>query len=344
MKNNQEEFKQIKKSGLIAVGIDAAMETLAVCFRYAGEDKFSEIKNSKTEIKRLAGQLNKDNFKGKVVMESTGRHHLQTALTLSENNLDVRVINPLISKKYSNSSIRKIKTDKRDSQILAEIAIKEEKLPERFSLGKNEITIKKKVSLIAFLDKEIQKMNASINEYIRNSEELGLKLSKTDKQIKKTIDLLKKQKEKLEEEVEKMVNDSGCNSDEIKKYSSIPGISPYTASVSSLFFSRDYNLSSKQWIAFAGLDVSVRESGAWKGRGKLTKRGNAYLRKKLFQAAWGAKMHDADFKKYYNHLRNEGRPYAEALIIIARKLVVIMFNLNDNNERYDASKLSFLTV
>lgn len=341
MEKNQD--KQIG-SELIAIGIDVAMETLAVCFRYTGENKFIEIKNSKTEIKRLAEQLNKGNFKRKIVMESTGRHHLQAALTLSENNLDVRVINPLISKKYSNSSIRKIKTDKRDSQILAEIAIKEEKLPERFNLGKNEIVIKKKVSLIAFLDKEIQKMNASMNEYIRNADELDLKLSKIDKQIKKTIDLLKKQKEKLEEEVEKMINDSGCNSDEIRKYSSIPGVSPYTASVSSLFFSKEFNLNSKQWIAFAGMDVSVRESGKWRGEGKLTKRGNGYLRKKLFQAAWGAKMHDDDFKKYYDHLRSNGKSYVEALTIIARKIVVIMFNLNKNNECYDASKLSFITV
>lgn len=341
MEKNQD--KQIG-SKLIAAGIDVAMETLAVCFRYTEENKFSEIKNSKTEIKRLAEQLNKGNFKGKIAMESTGRHHLQTALTLSENNLDVRVINPLISKKYSNSSIRKIKTGKRDSQMLAEIAVKEEKLPERFNFGKNEIVIKKKVSLIAFLDKEIQKMNASMNEYIRNADELDLKLSKIGKQIKKTIDLLKKQEEKLEEEVEKMINDSGCNSDEIKKYSSIPGVSPYTASVSSLFFSGDYNLSPKQWIAFAGMDVSVRESGQWRGKGKLTKRGNGYLRKKLFQAAWGAKMHDDDFKKYYNHLRSNGKSYVEALTIIARKIIVIMFNLNKNNECYDASKLSFLTV
>ena len=340
------ETKQIekKKGELIAVGIDVAMETLAICFKYSDKEKFEEIGNNKTEIKKLSKKLHKEDFQGKIIMESTGRHHLQTALTLAQSDLDIRVINPLISKKYSNSAIRKVKTDKRDSQILAEIAIKEERLPSRFSLGKNEIIIKKKVSLIAFLDKQIQKMNASINEYIKNADELGLKLTKTDKQIKKTIELLKKQKEELEKEVEQMVGDGDGNSDEIKKYSSIPGVSPYTASVSSLFFSGDYHLSAKQWIAFAGMDVSVRESGNWRGRGKLTKRGNGYLRKRLFQAAWGAKMHDDDFKKYYDHLRSNGKSYVEALTIIARKIVIIMFNLNRNNEYYDASKLAFLSV
>ena len=80
----------------------------------------------------------------------------------------------------------------------------------------------------------------------------------------------------------------------------------------------------------ADIDISVRESGRWKNKGKLTKRGNGYLRKRLFQAAWGAKMHNDNFKKYYNHLRDKGKSYVETLMIIAKKIVVIMFNLNKN--------------
>jgi transposase len=344
MEKNQEKFKQIKKSDLIAVGIDVSKETLAICERYENKDELREIKNNKTEIKKFSEKLSKDNFKGKIVMESTGRYHLQTAFALSKNNLNAIVINPLIAKKYSSSSIRKVKTDKRDSQILAEIAVKEDKLPKRFDISKYELIVKKKLSLIALLDDEIQKMNAALNEFVRTFEELDLKLSKEDKKMMQAIGALKKRKEDLEKEVEKLISEIDCKSDEIEKYSSIPGVSRYAASVSSCFFSKDYNLSSKQWIAFAGIDISVRQSGQWKGRGKLTKRGNRYLRKKLFQAAWGAKMHNKEFKKYYDHLRDKGKSYVEALMIIARKLIVIMFNLIKNNERYDASKVSFKTA
>jgi transposase len=35
-------------------------------------------------------------------------------------------------------------------------------------------------------------------------------------------------------------------------------------------------------IAFLGLDVRVRDSGAWRGRRKLTKKGNPELRCLLF--------------------------------------------------------------
>lgn len=341
MNKNQEGFKQIKRSNLIAVGIDVSKDTLAICERFENKDELKEIKNNKTEIEKLIKELNRNNYKGHIIMESTGRHHLQTAMALSENNLDAIVINPLITKKYYSSSIRKIKTDKKDSQLLAEIALKEENLPESFSAGKKELIIKKKISLIAFFDNEIQRINSSVNEFTSAYEELGLKLSTTDKKILKTIDTLKKQKEKLEKETEKLISENNCNSEEIKKYSSIPGVSTNAASVFSFFFSKDYNSSSKQWIAFSGIDVSVRQSGHWQGKGKLTKRGNPYLRKKLFQAAWGLKTHNKEFKKYYDYLRSKGRSYVEAMIILARKLVVIIYNLCKKNEYYDASKISF---
>jgi transposase len=128
-----------------------------------------------------------------------------------------------------------------------------------------------------------------------------------------------------------------------ERYSTIPGVSLYGATVFTLFFSTEHNLSPKQWISFSGLDISVRESGHWKGKGKLTKRGNCYLRKRLYQAAWGAIMHDDSFKSYYDLLRKEGKKYVEALTVIARKLVTIMFNLSLSKQAFDPSKLSFRT-
>lgn len=207
MKKNQEEFKQIKKPELIAVGIDVSKETLAICERYENRDELREIKNNKTEIRKFSEKLSADNFKGRIVMESTGRYHLQTAFVLSKNNLDTIVINPLIAKKYSSSSIRKVKTDKRDSQILAEIAVKEDKLPKRFNTSKIELIIKKKLSLIALLDDEIQKLNAAVNEFACAFKELNLELSKEDKKMMKAIGALKKRKEDLEKETEKLIGE-----------------------------------------------------------------------------------------------------------------------------------------
>lgn len=335
---------QSTASVLTAVGIDAAKDNLMFCKQYDnGKKIFFEIKNRNTEIRKIAREIKSEKYAGKIIIESTGRHHLASALEMSKNKLDIRVINPLIANKYIKSSIRKVKTDKRDAEVLAEIAIKEEKLPKSFSGNKNTVKIKKKISLIATLDKQLQKLSAASNEFKKTNKELGTKLSVVEKQIFKTIELLKKQKKELEKEVEKMALEPECKRDVADRYKSIPGVSSYLASLAAVFFSEEeHNQSAKQWIAFAGLDVSVRESGNWRGKGKMTKRGNGYLRKRLFQGAWGAMMHNNKFRAYYKHLRAKGKTYVESLLIISRKIVALMFALAKNNCGYDNGKELFV--
>lgn len=340
MTKNQSQFNT---ATLIGVGIDVAKDSLMFCKKYDSGDKtIFEIKNKNTEIRKIANEIKAEKFLGKIIVESTGRHHLVSALEMSKNNLDIRVINPLLANKYIKSSIRKIKTDKRDAEVLAEIAIKEERLPNKFNSDKNALKIKKKVSLIATLDKQTQKMTAAMNEFKKTGEDIGLKLSIVEKRIFKTIKLLKEQKKELEKEVETMAIKSEYKKEIAKRYKSIPGVSDYLASLSTVFFKEEeHSKHSKQWVAFAGLDVSVRESGNWRGKGKITKRGNGYLRKRLFQAAWGAVMNNENFKKYYEHLREKGRSYVASLTIIARKIIAIMFSLSKNKCCYDDSRKLF---
>jgi len=330
-----------KKQVIVAIGIDVSKETLAVCERYEKKKRFYDLKNDRREIEKWTKKLKRSGYQGKIVMESTGRHHLPLAVALKNKDLDVRVINPLLSKKYASSSVHKVKTDKRDSEMLSQVALCEERLPETFHLEKREILLKKKISLVAMMDKELQKMKASVKEFNATAQELGFELTVCDREIMEAIKTLGKKKEELEKEIEMIMEEN--QSEEVERYSTIPGVSLYGATVFTLFFSTEHNLSPRQWISFSGLDISVRESGHWKGKGKLTKRGNCYLRKRLYQAAWGAIMHDDSFKSYYDLLRKEGRKYVEALTVIARKLVTIMFNLSLSKQAFDPSKLLFRT-
>ena len=93
--------------------------------------------------------------------------------------------------------------------------------------------------------------------------------------------------------------------------------------------------SDRSWIAFAGMDISVRESGTWKGKGKLTKRGNSFIRKRLYCAAWGAMMNYEEVRAYYDRLKLGGRNHVEALCIIARKLLRIAYAILVKGKTYD---------
>lgn len=336
--------KVIKKTNLLSVGIDVAMDTLMVCEHYYDDrNKIKEIKNNETSIKNFANKLKKIDYSGKIILESTGRHHMLSAIILSENKLDTRVINPLLTKKYSSASIRKVKTDKRDSEILAEIGIKESKLPNSFKLGKNEITLRKKMRLIASLSRQLQNLTTCANEHRKTLKGLKCELSPMESQVFETIAILKKQKDQLEKELENDICKFECNNKQAEKYDSIPGVSSYFAALAALIFSNEYSQSAKQWIAFTGMDVSVRQSAKWRGKGHLTKRGNNYFRQRLYSASWGAVMHNEKFKEYYEYLKNDkNRKHREALVIIARKIIGIMFSLNKNNTMYDSDKPLFV--
>ena len=335
----------IKFESPIAVGIDVSKDTLMICYRYASSASFvKEIGNNDADIKLLIKELLSYNFTGKIVSESTGRFHMLSAVLLTEKNFSVYVINPLMSKKYNAASIRKVKSDKRDAEILAEIAIKEEKLPEKFSASRNMLMIKKKISLIASLDKQIQSMQASIREYQETAKTLKVKLGPVEKKMFKTAAELVKDKKQLEQDIKDIVTSETADESSQKRqaaFVSIPGVSPYVAALATIFFQEEYCQSAKQWIAYIGYDISVRQSGKWVGKGKLTKRGNGYMRKRFFLAAWGAMMHNEQFKNYYEQLRAKKHTYVESLVIIARKIIRIMFNLSKNNSMYDQNKIVF---
>lgn len=326
-----------------AIGIDVSKDSLSVSLSSGDllNSEYLVIDNTENEIAGLAKKLK--GYEGKIVVESTGRHHLPSAVALTKHGLDVRVINPLLTQKYSKAAIRKVKTDRQDAHVLAEIALKEQRLPSSFVACEKALNIGKKINLIASIEKQIQQLKATTNDYIKTKEILKSKLSGTEKDLFATIKKLEKQKDKLEQEVEKDINDfSGDDRGQIERFNSIPGVSLYVAALANFFFSMDHLDSAKQWIAFSGLDISVRQSGVWQGRGKLTKRGNPYIRKRLFQAAWGAAMNDDYFGSYYNELKSKGRKHSEALVIIARKLIRIMFSLAKNQTTFELNKASII--
>jgi len=323
----------------IAVGIDVAKATLSVHARYQdGTGTALSIGNTKTDITRcLARQL--AGYKGKVVMESTGHYHWLAALLLTEAGADVRVINPILGKKYTSASIRKVKTDPIDAKLLAEMCLKEEHLPPTFCQNAEAMRRRKKLGFIASLRTNLSSLKAMETSLREAHAIIGGALSAAEDQVLATVHELEKDIRRLEREFAKEARSVEGADRKFEILTSIPGVSPFMAATGLHWFSLDAGATPKSWTAYAGLDVSVRESGTWHGRCRLTKRGNNYLRRRLYSSAWGAVMHDPDFKKAYDSLRKkDGRAHVEALVILARKIVRIMFQVLSTDTVYDPLK------
>lgn len=95
-----------------------------------------------------------------------------------------------------------------------------------------------------------------------------------------------------------------------------------------------------QAVAFAGLDPKVRESGKWKGKRKLSKKGSPILRAALYRTAMGCRFKNPVVGAEYERMRGEGRSYREALVSSSRKLLKVIYAvLRDRKPFYTPENL-----
>jgi transposase len=308
-------------SSIQAVGIDVSSAELHVWQEeIEGRGKHKVFSNNNSGIGKLINELNGKSFKGRIVMESTGRYHGLSAVLLTEAGLQVSVINPLIAKKYQQAKIRKTKTDKTDAKLLAEVAMKEKDLP-IWTHTKADLRMRQRISTLKSLEKSLQRFSATLRDVKDVAEKTELPLSETEEKLEMILKDLKRQKEILEKEFVLKISTDEKHEKSFDLIRTVPGISPFMAALVLFFYSHVEGEKSKQWVAFTGLDIAIFESGNWKGHGRLAKRGNRYLRKRWYSCAWGAMMNDEVLRQYYQNLKDNGRKHREALNILARKLI-----------------------
>jgi len=95
-----------------------------------------------------------------------------------------------------------------------------------------------------------------------------------------------------------------------------------------------------QVVAYAGLDIQVKESGKWKGQAKLSKRGSGRLRRLLYLTAVRCiRLEDSAFGQYYHRLVARGMRKIEALMAVMRKMLIVAYRLLSTGEMYDPMKV-----
>lgn len=322
---------------LIAIGIDVSKKDLHIAYIENNHRVIYEcIPNESSTIEALSHRLVNSGYTGKIIMESTARYHYLLSWRLSEAGLDVRVINPLLSSKHIKGQVRKTKTDRSDAEVLAWMALTEPKLPPSLRVDKKRLQMRQKMGLIQGIEKQIQSISRMLADYEESCGQLTLELSEAEVTLTLLLKQIKTQRKALLRELEILIASSHVAEDDVACLQSLPGFSRMVSQLVLTFLHRDVP-HAKSWQAFVGLDISVKQSGTYRGRGRLTKRGNPYLRKRLYCAAWGAYMHYPEVRSYYDWLKVQGRSHKEALIIIARKLLGMAFALLKNKTTYDAN-------
>jgi transposase len=110
---------------MVAVGIDVSKNRSTVAA--IGDDKKVlakpfDISHKKADLAELVTFVQKlQNVR--VVMEHTGVYYQIVAETLVNSGVNVSVVNPVLINQFGNNTLRKVKTDKRDSMKIARYAL-----------------------------------------------------------------------------------------------------------------------------------------------------------------------------------------------------------------------------
>lgn len=307
----------------LGIGIDVSKDKLDLAIRLSDQKYVeSSFANNAKGIGSLCAFLKRQEAAkaAPLVIESTGDYHLQSALMIKQREFNVKVINPITTKRYQKSSIRNAKTDKIDAKRLSDVAVLEPDLPD-FNGNIDQVKARKLVSLLAHLEKTRQQLTMGLCRFEKTAKVLGLKhplvhlkksLAELDGQIKLTkLELA----ESMPEQAKQLADQTA-------------GLSREKLAVIFTLLNGKHFDNHDQLTAFFGLDIAVRKSGKWSGKSKLSKRGNSYARKILYQIAWGMKTHNGIFKASYDKYRKDKYHYNAVLMILARKFLRFYFSNN----------------
>jgi transposase len=250
------------------------------------------------------------------IAEDTSIYHHPLLEACHAVTVPCRTYNPILTRQGIKGSIRGKKTDKSDAILVARMGIRGEgrlNTPEPYRTTRYAARAQQRLGELA----------GAVHRYQHHIEDvLDDGLSNDAKELLVSIQtqfaLARKQ----------FVIDTAKSAppDLMHKLRTIPGIGPYiAASIIGEIQNMERFHTSKQLIAYAGLDPKIKQSGhSLNKTGRLTKRGSSYLRRSLFIAASIARRYDPCFKALYDKKRDEGKTYKVAVCVVARKLLTVV--------------------
>lgn len=309
-----------------SVGIDVSKLDLDVAVLGEEGTEFGRFRNEKEEkINEMLSFLQSRGVSPTtpIVVESTGSYHWLVCVMLSEAGYNVCVINPLLTKKYQLASIRGAKTDRIDAARLAEIGLREKSLSKFFD-SRETLSHRRYVSLLSKVEHVKQQLSRAYKAAVEATDCLGVCLDLEC--LEATLTQLDMCRDMLKQAIER-------NAENRAQYlaDSTRGLSLFQAAVLCQAVSGKHFETKEQLIAFFGLDVRKRESGSWRGRERLSKRGNAYYRKILFQIGWSLKQNNPHYTAYHRSLTDRNKHYYTATIATARKFLRFFWAIKFKN-------------
>lgn len=309
----------------VRIGIDVSKATLAIC-QAPGE--VIEVANTAAGIdgwlRQLAGPAD-------IAIEATGTYHRTVLARAHAAGHRLYVVDGLRLVRYRDSIGGRAKTDPADARLLRRYLLREiDQLrpwtPPPAGYTRLQALLQRRARLV--------QTRTTLSQSLAEVPELRAEAADLLARLARLIAV-------LESHLRQLARQSQVHR-HVQRLLPVEGLGPITSLGLANAYQRGQFRSSDAFIAFLGLDVCVRDSGRFRGRRTLTKRGDPELRRLLYNAAMAA-VRKGRWQGLYAAYQARGLSKTQSLVIIARKLARLAFSLLRHQSDYQPDRTCMAT-
>jgi transposase len=308
------------------IGIDISKQTFDVSWKEKTSTISMVFPNNQEGVKSFFSHVKKDDH---CVMEASGTYFLKLAMFLHNRKIYISVVNPLKIKRYSQMTMSRTKTDKKDAIMIC--AYGQNQKPERWRPDAD--YIKEMNNLLTTIE-GYEGIAAQLSNRMEAEDQLDIINSVAEKSKEDILKCIDQEILKLMEEIE-IIATKNC-SETLSRLRTIPGIGLKTSLVLiAITGNFEYFDDVRALVAYCGLCPRIYESGtSIKGKGYICKMGNGRIRKMLYLCAWSAQRYNPECKELKERLTVKGKPPRVIKIAIANKLLRTVFGVVKGKTEY----------
>lgn len=323
------------------VGVDVSKDTLDVVFSTIDLQQHVKVKGSRKFANTAAGfeqflqwvESKRDKtIELRVLMEATGIYYEQLAWFVYEKKYAVSVVLPTKAKRYLQAIGQKSKNDRIDARGLAQMGL-EQRLPLWQPLSSN-------IYRLRLLTRQLEDFNNQRTMCLNQLHALShsaYAVKEVGKSLKRVVQGLEKGISQLEKAIEKLIEKDPVLNAKVQKILAIKGVGLKTVAVllaETNGFATFENQG--QLVSYAGYDIVENQSGKRAGKTRMSKKGNAHIRRAMHLPAFGVvRYKEAAFVKVYQRLTGRGKTKMQAYVAVQRKLLILIWALWRKDEAYD---------
>ena len=291
----------------VVAGIDVGKRQLDVSVAAGPVKRFVNTAAGITELLTwLAGQ-----GVTLAVCESTGGYERGLVARLRTSSIALHVAHPNKVRAFAKACGQDAKTDGLDAQV-------QSRYGELFAVPVASAQAEESRVLRDVLTRRHQLMGQRVQEMNRLEKGLTGTLRRS---CERHIVWLEKEIGRLDEQYEAQLQGHTALADPVSLYQSVQGVGQLTAAILVAWLPELGQGNGKAITALVGLAPWAHDSGRQRGY-RAIRGGRGAVRRALYMAALSAIRHNTELRRFYQGLRQRGKPGKVALTAVMRKLLL----------------------